>query len=425
MKEDKYGDLYENIVVWDAENYAQENPLFTDAEGKYAWDVPTGLWQVKFEKEGYETAYSEWLPVPPPQLDVNVGMTQLRQPAVSRVKACTDGIDITFDKYMDPQTLTTENIFVTKNGQTVPGTITLLNAESAPGGFAAGSSPDSSPAGTYASQLRFNANFSTNDKPQLTIKKAVESYAGLQMEQDFTQQFDVEQRITAIVADSIVNLSEGSEYTITVRILPAEAAKGKTITATALTDDVVAITPNGNGAFALTALSLGQSAVRFSLTDDADITATTLVTVRDAALMYVYAPKSSRLSGTEVYRGAEIRLTCATAGATILYTLDGSCPCDAQNAAVQTYTGPITATGTELTIRAMAVANGMAESDVAEFRYKVVDNPVSIEAPTASSGFAAGPSAYYRLDGRRTPSPSKGLNIVRQTDGTVKKIIVK
>lgn len=416
MKEDKYGDLYENVVVWDAENYAQENPLFTDAEGKYAWDVPTGLWQVKFEKEGYETAYSDWLPVPPPQLDVNVGMTQLRQPAVSRVKACTDGIDITFDKYMDPQTLTTENIFVTKNGQTVPGTITLLNAESAPGG---------SPAGTYASQLRFNANFSTNDKLQLTIKKTVESYAGLQMEQDFTQQFDVEQRITAIEVDSIVNLSEDGEYTITVRILPAEAAKGKTITATALTDDVVAITPNGNGAFALTALSLGQSAVRFSLTDDADITATTLVTVRDAALMYVYAPKSSRLSGTEVYRGAEIRLTCATAGATILYTLDGSCPCDAQNAAVQTYTGPITATGTELTIRAMAVANGMAESDVAEFRYKVVDNPVAIEAPTASSGSPAGVPAYYRLDGSRTSMPQKGLNIVRQTDGTVKKIIVK
>jgi len=25
----------------------------------YAWDVPEGMWQVKVEKEGYETAYSE------------------------------------------------------------------------------------------------------------------------------------------------------------------------------------------------------------------------------------------------------------------------------------------------------------------------------------------------------------------------------
>ena len=64
MIEDMYGDLHENIVKWDAEEYAQENPLFTDANGYYRWDVPQGLWQVKFEKEGYETTYSEWLPVP-------------------------------------------------------------------------------------------------------------------------------------------------------------------------------------------------------------------------------------------------------------------------------------------------------------------------------------------------------------------------
>ncbi|MCR5445653.1 MAG: chitobiase/beta-hexosaminidase C-terminal domain-containing protein, partial [Bacteroidales bacterium] len=378
--EDMYGDLHENIMVWDAEEYAQRNPLFTDAEGKYAWDVPTGLWQVKFEKDGYETACSEWLPVPPPQLEVNVGMKQLRQPAVSHVKVCTDGIDITFDKYMDPQTLTTENIFVTKGGQTVDGKIELLNAE-----------------GGYASKLRFNASLTANDKLQLTIRHTVESYAGLQMEQDFTQQFDVEQRITAIVADSIVNLSEGSEYTVNVSILPAEAAKGKTLTATALTDDVVTVTPNGNGAFTLTANSLGQSAVRFTLTDDAELTATTTVIVRNPALMYVYAPRSSRMSGTEIYRGAEIRLTCQTAGATILYTLDGSCPCDAQNANVMTYTSPITATGEELTIRAMAVANGMAESDVVEFRYKVIDNPVSVE-PILLSPFTLRPSPteYYR-----------------------------
>ena len=412
-KEDMYGDLYENVVLWNAEEYAQENPLFTDAEGKYRWDVPQGLWQVKYEKEGYETAYSEWLPVPPPQLEVNVGMKQLRQPAVSRVKACTDGIDITFDKYMNPQTLTAENILLTKGGQTVGGKIELLNAESG-----------------YASKLRFtpenaNANLNVNDKVQLTVRKAVESYAGLQMEQDFTQQFDVEQRITAIVADTVLYMAEGTEHTVTVTLLPAEAAKGKTITATALADDVVTVTPNGDGAFTLTANSLGQSAVRFTLTDDADLTATTTVIVRNPASMYVYAPKSSRMSGTEIYRGAEIRLTCQTAGATILYTLDGSCPCDAQNANVLTYTGPITATGTELNIKAMAVANGMAESDVAEFKYKVIDNPVGIEPILKSQTSNLKSDTYYRLDGRRTAKLQKGLNIVRKADGTVHKIVTK
>jgi len=53
-----YGDPYEKEVLWDAEEYAQENPLFTDENGFYRWDVPQGLWRVKFEKEGYLTTYS-------------------------------------------------------------------------------------------------------------------------------------------------------------------------------------------------------------------------------------------------------------------------------------------------------------------------------------------------------------------------------
>lgn len=66
--EDIYGDIHMNVQVWNAEDYAQENPLYTDKNGMYAWDVPPGEWQVKFEKEGYNTSYSEWLPVPPPDL---------------------------------------------------------------------------------------------------------------------------------------------------------------------------------------------------------------------------------------------------------------------------------------------------------------------------------------------------------------------
>jgi len=63
-------------VLWDATKYEQENPLYTDSEGRYAWDVPEGLWQVKYEKEGYEPTYSDWLTVPPPQTDVNIAMTR-------------------------------------------------------------------------------------------------------------------------------------------------------------------------------------------------------------------------------------------------------------------------------------------------------------------------------------------------------------
>ena len=59
---------------WDASEYNQSNPLLTNEDGKYSWDVPEGWWRVKYEKEGYITAWSDWLPVPPPQTEVNVGL---------------------------------------------------------------------------------------------------------------------------------------------------------------------------------------------------------------------------------------------------------------------------------------------------------------------------------------------------------------
>ena len=57
---------------WNSEAFGQMNPLTTDALGQYLWMVPDGWWQVKYEKAGYETVYSQWLPVPPVQTEVNV-----------------------------------------------------------------------------------------------------------------------------------------------------------------------------------------------------------------------------------------------------------------------------------------------------------------------------------------------------------------
>jgi len=61
-------------TLWNAHEFDQLNPLVTDEEGKYAWDVPEGWWRVVCRMEGYEDAHSAWLPVPPPQTSVNIGM---------------------------------------------------------------------------------------------------------------------------------------------------------------------------------------------------------------------------------------------------------------------------------------------------------------------------------------------------------------
>ena len=92
-------------VLWNAAEYDQSNPLYTNRKGAYAWDVPEGLWQVKYEKEGYETAYSEWLPVPPPQLDVNIGMVSLAEPQVESLTVFSDRAEVIFSKYMIPESL--------------------------------------------------------------------------------------------------------------------------------------------------------------------------------------------------------------------------------------------------------------------------------------------------------------------------------
>ena len=68
--EDEYG------TPWNAAEYSLRNPLTTNEAGQYGWDVPSGWWRVRCEKAGYETVWSEWLPVPPPQLEVNLGMTR-------------------------------------------------------------------------------------------------------------------------------------------------------------------------------------------------------------------------------------------------------------------------------------------------------------------------------------------------------------
>ncbi len=427
-KEDMYGDFHDEAVLWDAETYAQENPLFTDADGRYQWDVPTGLWQVKYEKQGYETTFSDWLPVPPPQLEVNVGITQFKQPNVAKVKAYTNGIDITFDKYMRPNTLKTENIFVTKGGQAISGKIELLNAES---GY---QTPDS----VYASKVRFvaNDNLNVNDKIQLTIKKAVESYAGIPMEQDFTQQFTVEQRIEALITDSLVNLAENQEATILVKAVPAAAARGRKVKVTVSDAEVIGLPSlgegsevgfdqNGEAKLSVKAEAQGTSVVRFTLTNE-ELTTTTLITVRNPEQMQVAAPKASRINGTTLYIGSEIRLTCATSGATILYTLDGTCPCDVGSKSVYTYDAPIVLTGDSIHIKAMAVAPGMEDSPVAEYSYKGIQRPDGIEAPTMPDGSPVGtePVLFFRLNGQRITQPERGITIER-SGSQVKKVVRK
>lgn len=107
----------------------QENPLFTDNEGKYGWDVPFGYCQVKFEKEGYFTAYSEWLPVPPEQLDVNICLISINAPGIEECEIKKNEIILKFTQYMMVDDINKDKIAITVDGNRINGTFTAVNQE--------------------------------------------------------------------------------------------------------------------------------------------------------------------------------------------------------------------------------------------------------------------------------------------------------
>ena len=100
-------------LLWEASEYNQNNPLITDLDGAYAWDVPEGFWQVKFEKSGYLAAYSDWLQVPPPQTDVNIGMYPDREFMVLKTEAHDKYIRIIWNQYC--KTSGMDGIVITNN----------------------------------------------------------------------------------------------------------------------------------------------------------------------------------------------------------------------------------------------------------------------------------------------------------------------
>lgn len=363
--EDMYGDLHENVVLWDATEYAQENPLFTDENGMYAWDVPQGLWQVKFEKEGYETTYSEWLPVPPPQLEVNVAITQNKQPEVVSVHAYEEGVVVEFDKYMQPATLNTDNIFVVQDGEKVAGTVKMLNEEIA--------YRDENV--KYASKVRFVFEQPlTAEEVTFTVSNRVKSYAGMQMQDTYTQTLDVEKEIKEVVADDSVSVYYGSNQTLTVKVLPAEAAAGKTLQVASLTPMILSVDAenivldsNGEAVVKVFGELPGTGSISYSIAGY-DYAASTTVKVEYSNVQVTANPTASIASGATVEKGTEVTLHCATEGATIYYTLDGSCPCDDS---ALLYDGNPIVINEDTELRIMAVAEGRYESDVVVYRYYV------------------------------------------------------
>ena len=189
----------------------------------------------------------------------------------------------------------------------------------------------------------------------------------------YTQYHDIEKEVKSLVADSLVTVPDGGTKEMVISALPYDAAIGKTLIVKSASSmiatvdaDTLQMDENGQATVILTGELPGTSVVTFALAD-ADVSGMSNVQVAIVEEKVTANPTASRVSGTAVYRGTEVSLNCDTKDAVIYYTLDGSCPCD--EATRIEYNGPIVIASDSITLKAMAVADGMYESDVVEFHY--------------------------------------------------------
>lgn len=166
----------------------------------------------------------------------------------------------------------------------------------------------------------------------------------------------------------------------------------------------VAVTNDGNGT-ASSSLTSGESGTKVTLTatpnagyrfkqwqvisggvviaDNSFTIGTADVEIKAVFERMVDIPVFSPASGTLVDSGSSVAITCATEGATIYYTTDGSTPTHDS----RVYREPIAISG-DTTIKAIAVKAGMADSVVATAEYTLKTNaavPVITGQPVSAS----------------------------------------
>ena len=165
------------------------------------------------------------------------------------------------------------------------------------------------------------------------------------------------------LSQSTLTIVEGYTDVLTATILPSDATNQNIMWST--NNSNVATVDNGT----ITAVSPG-TAVIIATTEDGGRMATCIVNVISAMQDSVSKPIASILSGP-VKEGANVLLLCGTRGAQIHYTTDGSAPTKES----PLYGEPIQI-NSAVKIKAIAVKNGMLDSDVASLSYTIADPTV-------------------------------------------------
>ena len=212
-----------------------ETVLTTGADGRFQWMVEQGLWYVTAYKEGYQPGDSgndvaavvnagnlNWLPVAPEQLNVNIPLVSYEAPTV-KVEARSDGVYLTFSKYMDEGTLRADGAFELTDsaGQKITiAKVELLNSEQAPSNINySGEAP------SYTSQVKLTVAESTvlSGDVAVAIAETVVSYAGVPR-RDRTYNGTVQEGTLTVEVPEVKGKTGQVEYGTTVTLTIPDGA---------------------------------------------------------------------------------------------------------------------------------------------------------------------------------------------------------
>ncbi len=221
-----------NRTLWNATEFAQNNPYISDEKGVYQWMVPTGKWSVTFEKAGYQTyttgesdgygadkAGDTWyMPVFPEQLDVNINLQALEAPKVVSCEAdkTTREVFVVFDQYMDIETLSADRFTLVEN------TINKLSVEEV-------TYPDAeeNDGKTYARTVRLILPEEVDgSNTVLRIERAVTSYTGQTMDSAYVSEKLEPVRIDR-TATPVMSVKDGELETNTIITLTCDTPGAK------------------------------------------------------------------------------------------------------------------------------------------------------------------------------------------------------
>ena len=389
---------------WDAEEADQENPLTTDEEGRYSWFTPPGDWLVKVTKDGYLPADSKndpaavdgWLPVPPPQINVNIGLMSTAAPSVESCAAAADRVRVVFSQYMDAAHLRDGSLVsVTQNGSVVPVAVSFEDAEESP----------TRPGTMYGRVMKLTRSDGQNFVGSIVvhIKQAAKNYAANEMTADYTSapltvgalvgsiehsypnRFVTEINGSGTIAVQVVDTAGNPMPGVTVT---ARQAMGGTLefSTSAVSDS------NGRAVFSYRGRSSGYDTLIFT----ADTVSTEMQTRVAAMDTSAPAKPTANLSDYAVVTKGTQLIISAQEGAIIRYTTDDTCPC---TDAALTYTGPITLTKSGFyRIAAWTQSGGYSE------RLNLHITVTDAQPPSGESSGGGGSTAF----GVTTDKPKNG-----------------